>query len=132
MSYEPTVWKTGDVVSSEKLNKLEEGVAGAGSGSGPNVVLVNIGYNESNIVTDLTVSEIVEACETPNTVVIGKFSTQFAYVCGWFDDPDDGRRVDFMCKSFDGSDKIRIIKLSFYDDGTVDRQSYTVALTTSS
>ena len=27
MSYTPTTWKTGDIVSSEKLNKLEQGVA---------------------------------------------------------------------------------------------------------
>lgn len=27
MSYEPTIWKTGDIVSSEKLNKLENGLA---------------------------------------------------------------------------------------------------------
>lgn len=32
MSYEPTNWKTGDVVTSAKLNKLEQGVAGGGSG----------------------------------------------------------------------------------------------------
>ena len=32
MSYEPTNWKTGDVVTSAKLNKLEEGVAEASSG----------------------------------------------------------------------------------------------------
>ena len=30
MSYEPTVWKSGDVVTSAKLNKLENGVAGGG------------------------------------------------------------------------------------------------------
>ena len=29
MSYDPTNWKTGDVVTSAKLNKLEQGVAGA-------------------------------------------------------------------------------------------------------
>ena len=29
MSYTPTEWKTGDVVSSQRLNKLEEGVEGA-------------------------------------------------------------------------------------------------------
>lgn len=28
MAYEPTEWKTGDVVTSAKLNKLEEAVAG--------------------------------------------------------------------------------------------------------
>lgn len=32
MSYEPTNWKTGDVVTSAKLNKLENGVANAGVG----------------------------------------------------------------------------------------------------
>ena len=30
MAYTPTVWKTGDIVSSEKLNKLENGVADLG------------------------------------------------------------------------------------------------------
>ena len=30
MSYEPTVWQTGDTVTAEKLNKLEQGVANAG------------------------------------------------------------------------------------------------------
>lgn len=30
MSYTPTEWKSGDVVTSEKLNKLENGVAAAG------------------------------------------------------------------------------------------------------
>lgn len=29
MSYTPTAWQTGDVVTAEKLNKLEEGVADA-------------------------------------------------------------------------------------------------------
>lgn len=30
MSYEPTTWKSGDIVTSAKLNKLEQGVANAG------------------------------------------------------------------------------------------------------
>ncbi len=30
MSYEPTVWKDGDLVTSAKLNKLEQGVANGG------------------------------------------------------------------------------------------------------
>lgn len=30
MAYEPTVWKSGDVVTSAKLNKLEQGVASCG------------------------------------------------------------------------------------------------------
>ena len=37
MSYEPTNWQTGDVITAEKLNKLEGGVAGAG-----NVITVTV------------------------------------------------------------------------------------------
>lgn len=33
MNYEPTVWKDGDLVTSAKLNKLEQGVASAGGAS---------------------------------------------------------------------------------------------------
>lgn len=39
MSYEPTTWKSGDIVTSAKLNKLEQGVANAG---GCLVVNVNV------------------------------------------------------------------------------------------
>lgn len=38
MSYIPTEWKTGDIVTAEKLNKLEEGVASGGGGGGVMVV----------------------------------------------------------------------------------------------
>lgn len=30
MSYNPTTWNTGDIVTSEKLNKMEQGIANAG------------------------------------------------------------------------------------------------------
>ena len=32
MAYEPTNWKSGDVVTSAKLNKMEQGIANAGGG----------------------------------------------------------------------------------------------------
>lgn len=62
MSYEPTVWKSGDVVTSAKLNKLEQGVAGGGSG-GDNF-RVTFTYNEDTWVCDKTLQEICEAEET--------------------------------------------------------------------
>lgn len=42
MSYTPTNWKAGDVITSEKLNKLENGVAAAGSGGGAFSKIVTI------------------------------------------------------------------------------------------
>lgn len=32
MAYIPTEWQTGDIITAEKLNKLENGVAGIGNG----------------------------------------------------------------------------------------------------
>lgn len=32
MSYEPTIWQTGDIVTAEKLNKIEGGIAEASGG----------------------------------------------------------------------------------------------------
>lgn len=59
MSYEPTVWKDGDLVTSAKLNKLEQGVAS----SGASVFMVNATYNENDqsYVLDKTAGEIIEA-----------------------------------------------------------------------
>lgn len=56
MSYTPTVWKKGDKITSEKLNKLENGVAGSGGG-----VLV-VHANESGAL-DKTWQEMADAVE---------------------------------------------------------------------
>ena len=42
MSYEPTNWKNGDIVTADKLNKLEQGVASAGGGGGVLIVTADI------------------------------------------------------------------------------------------
>ena len=45
MSYDPTVWKSGDTITSAKLNKLEQGVAdaqGGGGGGGFDVVVKSV------------------------------------------------------------------------------------------
>lgn len=66
MAYEPTNWKTGDVVTSAKLNKLEQGVA-AGSG----VLVVHSTYDESTQTEhlDKTWQEIYDASHNGSLVV---------------------------------------------------------------
>ena len=32
MAYKPTQWRSGDTITSERLNKIEQGIAGSGSG----------------------------------------------------------------------------------------------------
>lgn len=62
MSYTPTNWKSGDVVTSTKLNKLEQGVAAAGGGA----LLVNGVYDAQSDTTvlDKTAAEIWAAMQS--------------------------------------------------------------------
>lgn len=55
MSYEPTEWKAGDVVTSAKLNKLENAVAKTGS------LIVNMEEVGNSYVLDKEYGEIREA-----------------------------------------------------------------------
>lgn len=66
MSYEPTNWKSGDVVTSTKLNKLEQGVADAG---GVFVVGMTYDYDNSRITLDKTYAEILSAVQAGNVVI---------------------------------------------------------------
>ena len=41
MTYEPTVWQTGDIVSSQRLNKMEQGIADA---SNDDILIISATY----------------------------------------------------------------------------------------
>ena len=61
MSYDPTVWKSGDTITSAKLNKLEQGVADAsGGGTGGGAFKVGITFGDVAVM-DKTWAEINEA-----------------------------------------------------------------------
>lgn len=57
MSYTPTNWQSGDIVTSEKLNKLENGVAGAGGV----VLVVNTTTDDDKITLNKTWKQIYDA-----------------------------------------------------------------------
>jgi len=54
MSYTPTTWTTGDTISASALNKIENGIADAGSGSGATIIVDN------GTALDKTFAEIYE------------------------------------------------------------------------
>ena len=54
MAYEPTTWKDGDLVTSAKLNKLEQGVANGGG-----ILIIHCDYDTG--VLDKTWQEICDA-----------------------------------------------------------------------
>lgn len=66
MSYEPTNWQKGDIITAEKLNKLENGVVSAGGGgSGVFEIFFEVYWDEdanADVVTcDKTLDEISAA-----------------------------------------------------------------------
>lgn len=68
MSYTPTEWKTGDVITAEKLNNIEQGIVNA-----TNFVNVNAEENPethsyTNITLDNNYSQILEMLENNETV----------------------------------------------------------------
>ena len=76
MSYEPTVWASGDVITSTKLNKLENGLAEASGGGGGGGVLV-VHVVES--VADKTWQEIKTASASQIVIIVN--DTSVAYMC---------------------------------------------------
>lgn len=58
MSYTPTNWQSGDKVTAEKLNKIEQGIAGAGG-----ILVVHETYDSTNDIhtLDKTWNEIKNA-----------------------------------------------------------------------
>ena len=71
MAYDPTVWKSGDTITSAKLNKLENGLAEAsGGGTGGGVLVVN----DNNGTLDKTWKEINDAYTLGTAVLISRFN----------------------------------------------------------
>lgn len=58
MSYIPTEWKAGDTVTSQKLNKIENGLAATSGGA---VLVVNAVQDNDTIRLDKTWQEITDA-----------------------------------------------------------------------
>lgn len=61
MAYDPTVWKSGDTITSAKLNKLENGLAEASGGGTGGVTNVGLTFNDKTKTMNKTWSEINEA-----------------------------------------------------------------------
>ena len=78
MSYTPTEWQSGDIVTSTKLNKLENGVAAA---SGGGVLVVNVAMNEAQTayVMDKTYAEIHAALLTGAVFTVNQVDTAGGY-----------------------------------------------------
>lgn len=112
MSYEPTNWKSGDTVTSAKLNKMEKGIedANAGGGGGSNVVVVGIELvntsDGSTVTADKTFAEIKSAYEGGAILLCDvsaddNVSGAYGYAASFlkYIPPEDGFPEAFSCET---------------------------------
>lgn len=71
MSYTPTDWKTGDVITADKLNNMESGIvnAGSGGGGGGDVVTFNFLIEEDHMEGSMQIYKILEVDGTPENLM---------------------------------------------------------------
>lgn len=72
MAYTPTEWKNGDVITAEKLNKIESGIESASSGGGIMIINAVVAKNESSyiVTADKTYENVLAAYNEGKMVVV--------------------------------------------------------------
>ncbi len=88
MSYTPTTWHGGDVLSAEAMNKIENGIANAGSGA----LEVQVSEDENGTVMDKSWQEIYDAF--PNVYCVASDGSKFAISTVYNDNENDSYIVD--------------------------------------
>ena len=68
MSYEPTVWVAGDVVTATKMNKIEQGISENSGGS--NGLVVNIEEDDGTYILSERFSTIADCIESGGMVYV--------------------------------------------------------------
>lgn len=84
MSYEPTTWKDGDLVTSAKLNKIEQGIANSGGSGGSPVEFIEL--DQENMALRKTAEEIIELTESGKLLVMAsrwEGMAMFGYYMGY-------------------------------------------------
>ena len=74
MAYTKQTWNTGDVITAEKLNHMEDGIGG-------NVFIANLSEDDGTTVIDETYNEIVEAFDNGKSVYLNNFGVLYPYAC---------------------------------------------------
>lgn len=76
MTYVKTNWKTGDTITADKLNNIENGIASSGSGGGFLVVTVSTPSGYNGKILDKTYAEIKEALSAKIPVYIYEYTEE--------------------------------------------------------
>lgn len=116
MAYIPTVWATGDVITAEKLNKAEEGIAAASD----EVFIVKLTWGESGetATLDKTLAEIVGS-QVP-VMIAPNEGMQLYYAGPHYTEPSDDPDGVYLYMVSHPSGSAVIVSFLFMDvDGTL-------------
>lgn len=122
MAYTPTEWKSGDVITAEKLNNIEEGIS---ESSSSDIFVVKFTQNGSTWTADKTLSEINSAVGngTPVIGVITGFDQKVLPLTGC--SGDDPRFVStWISESNDGTISATTYQIILNYDNTVSYKQY--------
>lgn len=114
MSYEPTNWKTGDVVTSAKLNKLEQGVAGV-----QDIFVVTLTGDEEHPVPDKTFQEVLSAINEGSIVLMKRGGSIVYRVSSIESDGNEVSAIVFAGPPIHADSILQIFMARYYtEDGT--------------
>ena len=102
MAYTKNTWANGDVVTSAKLNNMEQGIYDASEG-GRGVLLVTGTYHSEDDywTIDKTVAEVAEAIESGmNVFLMLDGETEWMPISSWKHDEGDSAEVEFSHVGF--------------------------------
>ena len=84
MSYQPTNWSCGDVVTAEALNKIEQGIANGGGGAVEPLFVEYDHVSGSNVVYNRTWQECVDALLDGRPVILVKDDDLDPTIVGYY------------------------------------------------
>jgi len=102
MSYEPTIWETGDVITAEKLNKIEQAIYALYGGGGGNVIVapeqtITVGGFETEQIEVSPNYEVPDNLPTNWKVEVNGTTLMYLYAGGaWnYTYPDENDNQDY-------------------------------------
>ena len=129
MSYTPTEWKSGDVVTSAKLNKLEEGVASSGGALIATLTQTLDGEEWINNGCDKTLDELKAAMESGVPIIFKNdisssdtIDIKYFWATSLYGNAESTIDMTGIHSSYNPrgySANVMIVHLAFYSDGTM-------------
>ena len=110
MSYTKNTWANGDVITATKLNHMEDGIEGAGSGGG--------GFDATLVISVEDETPVVTVASGTFADFSSKFSNGEHPTAQVFADSDEGYNLCFVSNVLDGGDD-NILIIAFTMTGVV-------------